>query len=228
MYYKYESRVLYLRNTLAEGYVEYIPYDPLYTSSDPGSTTEFRDVITVVTEERPLVLPGSCHNMFNNCTALTTVDANGWDTSGVYSMIAMFANCGSLVSLDLSDFNTSYCTYFTSMFSGCGSLTSLDISSFTFNGDYNPVVTNMFRGSRKLAYIYNRDNWLEKWSVYDADNAIFEDCWSLPGYSSAKTTLAMAKPFDEGGYFTAPPAKWKPHEVWVKENNVWHRAEVYK
>ena len=77
MYYKYESRVLYLRNTSSEGYTEYVPYDPLYGHYDPGSTAEFRDVIEVVTEERPLVLPGSCHSMFANCTALTTVDAEG-------------------------------------------------------------------------------------------------------------------------------------------------------
>ena len=125
----------------------------------------------------------------------------------------MFHNCGSLVTLDLSDFDTSYCTYFTSMFVGCSSLTTLDISHFTFNGDYNPIVTNMFRGNRRLATIYNNDNWLEKWSVHDSDNAIFEDCWSLPGFSTAKVTLAMAKPVNEGGYFTASLGKWKPHEL---------------
>ena len=68
--------------------------------------------------------------MFNNCSALTSLDRSGFDTSNVTGMNYMFKNCGSLTSLDLSGFDTSNVTSMIDMFYYCGSLTSLDLSGF--------------------------------------------------------------------------------------------------
>ena len=68
--------------------------------------------------------------MFNNCSALTSLDLSGFDTSNVTGMNYMFKNCGSLTSLDLSGFDTSNVTSMIDMFNYCGSLTSLDLSGF--------------------------------------------------------------------------------------------------
>ena len=68
--------------------------------------------------------------MFFNCTALTSLDLSGFDTSNATSMSFMFANCSALTSLDLSGFDTSSVTNMSYMFVNCTALTSLDLSGF--------------------------------------------------------------------------------------------------
>ena len=68
--------------------------------------------------------------MFIKCTSLTSLDLSNFDTSNVTNMDCMFYNCSSLTSLDLSSFNTSKVTTMIQMFYNCSSLTSLDLSSF--------------------------------------------------------------------------------------------------
>lgn len=69
-------------------------------------------------------------SMFYNCSALTSLDLSGFDTSNVTNVSQMFSGCTALASLDLSGFDTSSLTDISSMFFGCTALTSLDLSSF--------------------------------------------------------------------------------------------------
>ena len=68
--------------------------------------------------------------MFNDCSALTSLDVSGFDTSRVTDMRSMFYNCTQLKSLDVSGFDTSRVTDMGYMFLGCSALTSLDVSGF--------------------------------------------------------------------------------------------------
>ena len=68
--------------------------------------------------------------MFNQCSALTTLDVSHFDTQNVTNMIQMFDNCCTLTTLDVSHFNTAKVTRMDLMFSGCNSLTTLDVSNF--------------------------------------------------------------------------------------------------
>ena len=73
---------------------------------------------------------GSHAGMFSNCSSLTSLDLNYFDTSNITDMEAMFENCESLTSLDLSSFDTSNVTNMSGMFRVCQSLASLDLSNF--------------------------------------------------------------------------------------------------
>ncbi|MGM9800866.1 MAG: BspA family leucine-rich repeat surface protein, partial [Candidatus Limisoma sp.] len=68
--------------------------------------------------------------MFENCSALKSLDLKSFDTSNVTDMNGMFRLCSSLSSLDLSNFDTSKVTDMYCMFDSCSSLSSLDLSSF--------------------------------------------------------------------------------------------------
>ena len=76
--------------------------------------------------------------MFYGCSALTTLDVSGFDTSKVTNMDSMFRGCSSLTALDVSGFDTSKVTDMNYMFRGCSSLTALDVSGFDTS-----KVTNM-------------------------------------------------------------------------------------
>lgn len=68
--------------------------------------------------------------MFFQCSALTSIDLSGFDTSTVTSMCAMFNSCYNLKDLDLSSFNTENVTDMHSMFGSSRSLENLDLSGF--------------------------------------------------------------------------------------------------
>lgn len=83
----------------------------------------------------------SCKEMFYQCSRLTSLDLNNFDTSNVTDMSYMFCMCEYLYPLDVSNFDTSNVTDMSAMFESCGfltQLTSLDVSNFDTS-----KVTNM-------------------------------------------------------------------------------------
>ena len=83
--------------------------------------------------------------MFNYCSALTSLDLSSFTTASVESMESMFYNCKAMTSIDLSKFNTASVTTMESMFYGCSELESLDLRNFTFKAETN--YTSMFAGT---------------------------------------------------------------------------------
>ena len=77
-------------------------------------------------------------NMFNGCSALTSLDLTNFNTAKVTNMSFMFHGCSALKSLDLTNFNTANVTDMSFMFHGCSALTSLDLTNFN-----TAKVTNM-------------------------------------------------------------------------------------
>lgn len=70
------------------------------------------------------------HKMFQGCSALTELYLKKIDTINVTDMHDMFNGCENLVSLDLSNFKTNSVTDMQGMFFNCSSISSLDISNF--------------------------------------------------------------------------------------------------
>ena len=81
----------------------------------------------------------NCRSMFYNCRQLTSIPWNEFniDTSQVTDIRYMFQDCSALTSLDLSNFNTSKVTSMYQMFRNCNSLQEIicpngfDMSSCT-------------------------------------------------------------------------------------------------
>ena len=63
--------------------------------------------------------------MFENCSALTTLDLLSFNTQNVTSMGLMFKHCKSLTTLDLSNFDTQNVTDMSGMFYTCPALTTI-------------------------------------------------------------------------------------------------------
>ena len=105
-------------------------------NSNPPWYSQRASVKSVVVKSG--VSAATCRSMFDGCSALTSLDVSGFDTSKVTDMSSMFSNCSTLTSLDLSEFDTSKVTNMQQMFSTCSKLTSLDVSSFDTSN-----VTNM-------------------------------------------------------------------------------------
>ena len=81
--------------------------------------------------------------MFSNCSSLKELNLNNFDTTNVTNMNSMFCNCSSLKNLDLNNFDTTNVTNMNSMFCNCSSLKNLKIGD-NFNTKNNPKVENMF------------------------------------------------------------------------------------
>ena len=113
-------------------------------------------------------------NMFNNCSALTSLDLSSFNTENVTDMQNIFYCCSSLTSLNLSSFNTEKLVNMSNMFKDCSSLTSLDLSSF--NTTNFTTMADMFRGCSALTSL--------NISSFDTSNVtnmqyMFYDCSSL-------------------------------------------------
>lgn len=174
--------------------------------------------------------PASCGEMFQNCTALASIDLSNFNTSNVTAMHSMFGVCYALTSLDLSSFNTSNTTNMSAMFTDCRSLASINLSNFdtsnvadmskmfadcysltsinlsNFNTSNVENFSEMFKKCYTLVTIYGGD-W-SKASLNDSAD-MFSNCTSLIGgngtsYNSSHTDATYARIDRAGtpGYFT--------------------------
>ena len=71
------------------------------------------------------------NSMFNECTALKSLDLTNFNTAKVTNMSYMFNDCSALASLNVSKFNTAEVKDMDFMFYNCSTLTSLDLRNFT-------------------------------------------------------------------------------------------------
>lgn len=73
----------------------------------------------------------SMEGMFLWCTSLETLDLSKWDVSNVTTMRSMFYQCGSIKSIgDTSNWNTSACTNMATMFYQCYPLQTLNVKNW--------------------------------------------------------------------------------------------------
>lgn len=75
------------------------------------------------------------------------------DGETLTTMYCMFNNCSALTSLDLSNFDTSSVTNMQNIFNGCSSLTSLDVSNWNLDLNILTSYSNILTGSNALQTI---------------------------------------------------------------------------
>ena len=119
-------------------------------------------------------------NMFNNCSALTSLDVSGFDSSKVTDMSGMFNGCSSLTSIDVSKFNTSKVVDMNTMFTNCHKLSSLDVSGFDTS-----MVTNM-------SSMFNGCSGLASLDVSNFDTSKVTDMANMFNSCSALTSLDVS------------------------------------
>lgn len=118
-----------------EAPTSYGVYEPYQFKDD----TQLTELEVIVNESND-----NLSYMFHNCTNLTYVNVEEFNTSNVIDMQYMFNNCDSLTKLDLSNFDTRKVTNMENMFTSCYSLTELNLSNFNTKCCVG-VVNNLYR-----------------------------------------------------------------------------------
>ena len=138
--------------------------------------------------------------MFNDCSALASLNVSKFNTAEVKDMDFMFYNCSTLTSLNLSNFNNAKVTTMISMFDGCTKLESLDLSNFN-----TAEVTNMgcmFYNCSALTTIYASDKFVTGQLSFSTD--MFSGCKNLIGAIGYDETNTNNKDYANlvDGYFS--------------------------
>ncbi len=102
----------------------------LTATTSEGATAELYKVGTIafVLSTDKIYLNSSANKTFYNCSKLTNIVYNNFDTSKVKNMSYFFYYCSSLINIDLSKYNTENVTSMNYLFRNCTSLTSLDLA----------------------------------------------------------------------------------------------------
>ena len=111
--------------------------------------------------DAPTLLGTQCHEMFQNCTSLTTPDFSKWDVSGMTYMVGMFGGCTSFNG-NVTTWDVSNVTNTSSMFVNClvfnQDISGWDVSSVTAFGSLF-ANTGMFQN----CVLFNQD--ISGWDV---------------------------------------------------------------
>ena len=132
------------------------------------------------------------NSMFNECTALKSLDLTNFNTAKVTNMSYMFNECSALASLNVSKFNTAEVKDMDFMFYNCSTLTSLNLSNF--NNAKVTTMISMFDGCTKLESLD-----LSKFNTAEVTNmgCMFYNCsaltsLNLSNFNTAKVTNMSA------------------------------------
>ena len=138
--------------------------------------------------------------MFNDCSALASLNVSKFNTAEVKDMDFMFYNCSTLTSLNLSNFNTAKVTDMNYMFIGCSALTTIFVSDKFVTSQVTKSV-DMFSGCNKLiGAIKYAENTTNNKDYANYETGYFTPKGGFPGYAK----------FDEGTgtlTFTSGPSK---------------------
>lgn len=140
-------------------------------------------------------------SMFENWTRVKNIDLRTFNTENVSDFCAMFNGCNNVQFINVSNFKTPKVENMSYMFIGCVKL--LELSIIGFSKENLQKADGMFADCRNLAIInanYKFD--LSMLSEDDISQTMFKDCVNLTGFSPEHIGIEMAKPKNEGGYFT--------------------------
>lgn len=138
--------------------------------------------------------------MFCGCTYLQDVNLSSFNTDRVDFMEGVFEHCTEIRELDLSSFSATHAINVGKMFAYCTNLREVNLSRF--NPRYAIDATGMFFRCENLMEIYAYDFIMPR--LLFGRTGFFFGCVSLPSFSPDHTDIEMAKPVEEGGYFTTP------------------------
>ena len=204
MYYKINdtTRECWYTNEPKSGYTKWAFTYPVFGDNAPSHNR----TVHIELYNDKFILPEYSVCLFYN-SRNTNWDTSKWDTSEVISMWYMFDSCSTVQELDLSSFDTSKVTNMSNMFNGCMVLRVIKVSNDFITS--NVTESNyMFNGCVKLVG--------EKDTVYDSSHI-------------DKTYAHVDDAPDNPGYFTykAGSSKWREYEMYIKEDNIWNKVEVY-
>ena len=115
-------------------------------------------------------------SMFANCSSLTELNLQNFNTENVTDMKFMFYECSNLTELDLKNFNTTKVFHMNSMFYKCSKLKKLDLKNF----DTTNVTSmeSMFNGCSSLTDLKCGENF--KTEKVINKKKMFSKCSSFP------------------------------------------------
>ena len=129
-------------------------------------------------------------NMFNGCSALTSLDLTNFNTANVKFMDYMFNGCSALTSLDLTNFNTAKVTYMNNMFEGCSALTTIYASDkFDTDNVWNGL--DMFTGCKSLKDY--SDSKTDHTNAYCGTDGYFTPVFDYAEFDNATGTLTFRR-----------------------------------
>lgn len=102
--------------------------------------------ITSAVIEPGVKTEGRVRGLFAGCSAMTSIDLSGLDTSSAWATDGMFSGCSSLESIDLSTHDLQNISATSDMFKDCTSLASLDLGGF--HAQNTKYMNSMVRGMR--------------------------------------------------------------------------------
>ena len=144
--------------------------------------------------------------MFQDDSALTTLDVSKWDTSNITNMATTFRDASSLTSLNVSSWDTSKVTKMNNMFHNATALATLDVShwdtsnvddiSYIFcNTRLNTIAVDSWNTSKvtrmSFAFAYTRSLTSLNVSGWDVSKVIYAS--SMFESASALTTLDVSR-----------------------------------
>ena len=138
--------------------------------------------------------------MFNGCTYLQDVNLSSFNTERVDFMEGVFYRCENLEKINLTNFKMYSVKSTAKMFARCYSLEQI---IFDYFDGYNLLdITGMFFECNSLKEIVV--NWQGTYNLIYGRTGLFFGCKALPNFNPEHTGIEMAKPIEEGGYFTKP------------------------
>ena len=140
--------------------------------------------------------------MFSGCRALTELHVGGWDTSRAENMGFMFNACYSLKSLDPGGWNTSRVTDMMNMFAFCQGLTALDLSGWDTSAVTD--MSAMFFNCRELRSLKTGG-----WTTAAGTEGMFDGCEKLDA-AAISALLAGGSPTSAPSPESTPKPTAKP------------------
>ena len=140
--------------------------------------------------------------MFSGCRALTELHVGGWDTSRAENMGFMFNACYGLKSLDPGGWNTSRVTDMMNMFAFCQGLTALDLSGWDTSAVTD--MSAMFFNCRELRSLKTGG-----WTTAAGTEGMFDGCEKLDAAAISALLAGGAHsegPGTSGGSPTSAPS----------------------
>ena len=163
--------------------------------------TNYSSIKNIVFDESfKTYAPTSLSGFFVGCETLETISGLEYlNTANVEIMDNMFNGCSALTSLDLTNFNTAKVTYMNNMFEGCSALTTI-YASDKFDTDNVKHGLDMFTGCKSLKD-YSDSKTDHNYANYGPDG-YFTPVFDYAEFDNATGTLTfrrgLSKP--EGAY----------------------------
>lgn len=139
----------------------------------------------------------SMSRMFMN-SMLTSFSCSYWNTKNLENTSLMFSSGLSLMSVDIGHWKISNLENVYGMFTASFLLVEVNISEWSKFKD-NADLDGMFMYCIVLNTIYCNGDWRNQ-NIRSAN--MFDNCTSLPNYTSSDVTKGMAYNKEDGGYFT--------------------------